>query len=148
MKRIFELIFVITFFYFAWNNVTYHVPDELELEHVTGKLVSVREAVDDDPDEYEDHYIVLEVAKGGISRNIVSYDKSLLSKLETSIKIDVGIYTNRNVSELWSLNQGDLNVTIRDTDKLRWTLIQNRVYIFGLFFIFFVVAVIFDERRS
>jgi len=127
----------------------YEIPTEYQIENVSGTLTKVREAIDDDPDNYEDHYIVLEVINGGVTRNIVSYDKSLLSRLKTRTRIQAGIFKNRNVSELWQLEvNGDPVVTIDDTDQVRWELIKTQAYIFWIFFILFVGGILFGKGPS
>ncbi|TQF67601.1 hypothetical protein [Pseudoalteromonas luteoviolacea] len=90
------------------------------LETVTGELISITEVVDDDMDEANDHYIVLQINKGGIIRNLMSFDKSLLSKLSVGSGIEAQIAQTNNVSELWTLKENNiLVVSYEDSDAIR-----------------------------
>lgn len=148
MRLIFDLIFVSIILAFVWSNLLYSVPEEYSLEVIEGRLSSVHEAIDDDSDEYEDQFIVLKIKKHGVTRNILSYDKSLLSKLRSGMRIKAGIFLENNASILWTLEANSTNITtIEDTDQLRWSLIRERVYFFGVICIFMLLDILFNGGR-
>lgn len=146
MKKILELIIVVLFFTFVWGEVKYEPPDEWMLETVTGELISITEAVDDDMDEANDHYIVLQINKGGITRNLMSFDKSLLSRLSVGSSIEAQIAQTNNVSELWTLKENNiLVVSYEDTDDIRWNMEKRQVMLFFLALAICIFSIIFGK---
>lgn len=149
MLKVVELLIVVLFFSYIWSNMKYVEPEEHQITVVRGSLVSAREVVDADPDNYKDHYVILELRNSGIVRSLISYDKSLLSTLTVNKPIVAGIFETRNISEVWRLEQNGLSLaTIESTSQLRWNLIKNKFYMLCLGFLVFVLAILFGQKSD
>lgn len=149
MKKIYSLLFVTAFFSFVWHNTKHETPEEWELESIDGTLTSVYEMVDD-LDRADDQYVVLEIFKNGITRSIVSLDKSLLSTLRINMELEAKIATRKNASELWVLNNnGHIIVSFDDTKEIKWQLTKTKNFMLGMFYIVFICSILFtDNSRS
>ena len=135
---------LIIIFSFIWNKTKVEIPEEWQLQQIEGNLVSIYEATDDDFDEADDHYVVLKIVNSGITRNVMSLDKSLLSRLSTETWVKAKISNNNNASELWELEYNDIQVvTLQETEELKSNLSKDERYMLGVFFIFGIFTVLF-----
>jgi len=145
VKKFFSLIFVTIFFTFVWKNTHHETPPEWQLENIDGTLVSVYEMVDD-LDDADDQYAVLEIDKNGITRSIISLDKTLLSILKVNMEVHAKIYQRKNVSELWELRIDEqLYISFEDTKEIKWELTKNKTYMLVCFYIVFIGSILFGD---
>jgi hypothetical protein len=115
------------------------LPTESSLEHVRGHLTAVNERFGRfgrvrGAARRRGHHVVLDVESRGVGRRIISYDKTLLRDLKPGVAVSLGVFPNRNDSELWTLvADSGVTRTFDETLALRGKQIRENRRFFRIF---------------